>query len=303
MNTLPQSVCDQILGRMMDEARLVRAWNCFAQAGLSPLLIKGWSTVRLYPGDSGRRLGDIDLCFHPDEIEAAVELKARHPDALATVDLHQSVPDLPDRSWNELIERSVQVSLQNESIRILAPEEHLRLTCRHLVRHGLKAERMWNDVRVLLQTRSATFDWDECLRGDEVTSNWVRAICDLVQSQESNRFPERPEPKRCPKWFQRVVTMIRTTDREKRSLGFYFRHPRIGIKVLMFRTFNPVRAAFYNRVFPRNSLHLVAVVLYDIARREVSRFLVSDRRRRISAARKDGRTCSVHSPGHQTCFR
>jgi hypothetical protein len=53
------------------------------------------------------------------------------------VDLHVAVPDLPDRPWDEVFRRSRLAALGEVAVRVLGPEDQLRLLCLHLARHGI----------------------------------------------------------------------------------------------------------------------------------------------------------------------
>src|SRR5205807_1179327 len=81
------------------------------------------------------------------------------------VDLHEGMPDLPDRSWDEVYRRSRLVRLRNSDVRILGAEDHLRLTCFHLLRHGAWCPLWLCDVVVILESLPPGFDWDYCKHG------------------------------------------------------------------------------------------------------------------------------------------
>src|SRR5262245_55546776 len=60
-----------VLGAAHREQLIQETVGCLAAAGIEPILIKGWATVRTY-GEAGLRpMGDIDLCVRPDQLEAA----------------------------------------------------------------------------------------------------------------------------------------------------------------------------------------------------------------------------------------
>ena len=64
--------------------------------GVEPILIKGWSSARLYPEAGLRPSCDIDLCVPVSQLATASAALSSAPLPCA-VDLHEGVPDLPDR--------------------------------------------------------------------------------------------------------------------------------------------------------------------------------------------------------------
>src|SRR5262249_38660044 len=80
------------------------------RVGVEPILIKGWSSARLYPEPGLRPAADVDLCVPADRLAiAAVALPS--PALPCPIDLHGDVPDLPDRGWEEIWRRSHRLAL------------------------------------------------------------------------------------------------------------------------------------------------------------------------------------------------
>src|SRR5208283_3582020 len=96
------------------------------------------------------------------------------------VDLHRGTPDLPDRTWEQVHRHSRLMSLGREDVRILGAEDHLRLVCLHLVRHGAWRPLWLCDVAAALEARPMDFDWDYCLSGKRRLTRWVIAVLGLA---------------------------------------------------------------------------------------------------------------------------
>ena len=227
---------------------MIRVWKRLESAGLRPILIKGWSTARLYPDPDKRSLGDIDLCFTPSELPKALALRRAFPRDFLETDYHEGFPDLPDRTWDELFARSQLIAVAGTAIRVLASEEHLRLTCRHLMRHGGITERMLQDVAAIVNAVPDGFDWNECLRGDEHVSRGVLAIVGLASRLAGARIrdPNIRERAICPEWLVEAMPHVwdtwqfpnapPTESRDDRGLAQRW-------KVLWYNWLNPLLAA------------------------------------------------------------
>jgi len=240
------------------ERLLVDSWRSLEAAGLQPILIKGWSSARLYRDPSRRLLGDIDVCFTPADLQVALDLRKTSPGTLWNADLHEGVPDLPDRSWDEVFARTRLVALDGVQIRILALEDHLRLVCRHLLRSGAQHEKMILDVAATLEAIGPAFDWDEALRGDWRITRWVLALVGLahVLYQAPIADEHIRQLARCPQWLVEFGPQIWSTRHAKVGGMHYLRNPRDLPRGTLTRWLNPVRASFQLGVLPRNWLHL-----------------------------------------------
>ena len=148
-------------------------------AGLNPVLAKGWAIARLYPESGLRPYGDIDLLVGPEAFSAAGV-----PPSVggAPVDLHRRFAELDDRPLDELYRRSQLVALGDVDVRILGPEDHLRLLCLHLLKHGFWRPTWLCDVGVALDCMPGDFDWEYFLSGKEQRTSW--AVCVLLVAHQ-----------------------------------------------------------------------------------------------------------------------
>jgi hypothetical protein len=146
-------------------------------AGVEPLLAKGWAIARHYPEPGLRPYSDIDLIVRPEERDRARRALAALPPAGPPVDWHVGTERLDSRSFEELAVRSEAVALGDTAIRVLGPEDHLRVLSMHALRHDVGRPIWLCDLAVALATRSPSFDWRRCLGPDARGADWV--LCAL----------------------------------------------------------------------------------------------------------------------------
>src|SRR5262249_7200865 len=149
---------DLALAAAERERDIVEVIDCLHSGGVEPILIKGWTAARHYAEPGLRPYGDIDVSVYPEQLDTAKNLlnSAAFPTWL--VDLHGGVPDLVDRGWSMLFQRSQLLQLGETEVRVLSPEDHLRLLCLHLARHGAYRPLWLCDVAAALEARPADFD-------------------------------------------------------------------------------------------------------------------------------------------------
>ena len=187
-------------------AELTRAMRA---AKAEPLLLKGWAAARLYAEPALRPLGDIDVCVRPNHRDIALPVVR----ALVTsdnpyVDLHTSLPDLPDRSLDEVFADSRLVVLEGVQIRVLSPEDHLRCLALHFFRHGATRPLSLCDIGAALESIPTDFDWDYCLRGDARLTDRLVCAAGLAATLLGARLPTSPLTARTqslPRWLTRAV--------------------------------------------------------------------------------------------------
>jgi hypothetical protein len=147
--------------RWQDSRALIRRMR---SVGVEPILVKGWAIGRCYP-QGARPLGDLDLCVRPEDHAAAERLTSEYTDWRLTVDLKSGCPLLPHANYADLLERSVLVPAEDIEIRVLGPEHHLQLLCRHTLIHGCGRALWVCDIAAALEARPPEFDWGLCLSG------------------------------------------------------------------------------------------------------------------------------------------
>src|SRR5262249_56305882 len=121
-------------GGGVEERRVAGAVARLQAAGVEPLLAKGWAIARLYPRPGLRPYGDLDLYVRPSDYATA--RTALDAAGTIAVDLHRGLADLDDRDHEVVLGRAAVEHAAGVPVRVLAAEDHLRLLCRHFLRHG-----------------------------------------------------------------------------------------------------------------------------------------------------------------------
>ncbi len=101
------------------ESQIQKALAVLREAGVEPLLAKGFAAAQLYPEQGLRPYGDIDLYVRPEQHRTArMALNAAIP---GPVDLHRGFLELDDRRLEEVFGRARQLNLGGVEVRLLAP--------------------------------------------------------------------------------------------------------------------------------------------------------------------------------------
>jgi hypothetical protein len=206
---LQQAYRFQTLCAALMEDRLQQVLAHCRASGVEPLVDKGWAVGRLYPEPGLRPSGDIDLFVGPGQHKTAVALLAG-PAGHWNVDLHQGIPELADRSLDDLYARSQLVQLGEMQVRIPGAEDQLRHLCLHLLKHGAWRPLWLCDIAVALELRPARFDWDCCLRGSRREAEAVACAIGLAHQLLGVDVAETPVASRAkclPPWL--VPTVLR----------------------------------------------------------------------------------------------
>jgi hypothetical protein len=230
----------------LHETNLKEVVKLLRASEAEPILVKGWAIARLYPESGLRPYGDLDICVSPKDYSLAREaLRAagdRHP-----VDLHKGTELLVDREWDELFERSRLVQLEETTVRVLAPEDHLRLLCFHLLRHGIERPIGLCDIAVALEARSRDFDWQTCLGASRKRADWVVSVIGLAKQllgAETGEVPFKIKQSQ-PGWI--VSCVLKAWGRsftnhftQAAPMEFYQHHPRGLARALAARWPTPI---------------------------------------------------------------
>jgi hypothetical protein len=173
---LKHAYISQVLGEELQEKEIVQAFEVLRSAGIEPLLAKGWAITRHYPGPGLRSYTDIDLCVGSQERSTAADTLSELVAQGCWLDLHTEFRPL-DRTVEELYLHSRLVSLGETEIRVLGPEDQLRLSCLHMLYHGVFRPVWLCDLGLALESLPSDFDWDYFLTGKLRNSDGV--LCAL----------------------------------------------------------------------------------------------------------------------------
>lgn len=162
----------------MHERQLALAMGVLRDAGIDALLGKGWAVARHYARPALRPYGDIDLFLRSGDKARALDVLRRAGHAVP-VDLHGGFAELRDRG-EALFARAVTVDVPGAAVRVLGPEDHLRLVALHLLRHGGSRPIWLCDVGALVESGRASLDWNLVLEGRAQDAHAVASVVGLA---------------------------------------------------------------------------------------------------------------------------
>ena len=210
------------LAKKKAERAILEAFRAFREHDIEPVLIKGWAAARNYPPDKPRFYGDIDLAVSADQYDRARSLIGSERSPIKGVDLHRELRHLDTVNWNKLFSRSELVRVDDDEIRILAPEDHLRVLCAHWLTAGGEYRERLFDIVYAVENRPPTFDWSICL--DEVSPNrrtWVLSTIGLAHKYlglSLEGLPFADQAVNLPGWLTRCVERGWAADVKLRGL-------------------------------------------------------------------------------------
>ena len=236
------------------EFQIVKAFEIFRSHRLDPILLKGWAAARNYPPERHRVFADIDLAVSRDDYARAFELT--HSATLNTIniDIHCELRHLDTLSWQTLYERSETIPLDGTDIRVLSPEDHLRVLCAHwLTDGGQYRERLW-DIYYAIVNRPKDFDWKKCLGSvTAIRRNWVLTTIAITQKYlelDVGELPIENELPPIPKWMDDCLAKEWSSEVRLRSL-----HTCLDDRKLFFQQIrkrippNPIQATIESEAF------------------------------------------------------
>lgn len=243
----------QTLRAAVREGELESLFALLGAAGVDALLVKGWAAGRAYPEQGLRPTGDIDLYVRPSQCAAAREVLRSPEGRRFWVDLHEGFGELSESKAEELYARSRLLSVGGSRVRVPGEEDHLRLLCFHLLRHGAWRPLWLCDVAAAVESRGEGFDWGLLLGGSRRRANWVLSALGLAHGLLGARVEETPAARaaeRLPRWLapavlERWASPYATEQaplKHHAPMRAYMRRPRGLLKDLQRRWPGPVEA-------------------------------------------------------------
>lgn len=198
-----------VLQRKLQAVRAVRAFGLFREQGIEPVLIKGLAAAEFYPPGKVRDSVDMDLAVAAEDYERAVQIgKDAAPLGLA-IDVHRELRHLDTVPWDDLVANSRRIEAEGSTIRVLRPEDHLRVLCVHwLTDGGEEREKLW-DIYYAIENRPADFDWHRFLDVVSPTRRrWLVCTIGLAHRFLGLRIDDTPvaaEALDIPEWLPKAV--------------------------------------------------------------------------------------------------
>ena len=228
-----------LLQRKTSELRAQQAFSLFRASSIEPILIKGLAADRFYPEAKLRNSVDMDLAVSADDFEAATAVsRSAEANGLA-IDLHRELRHLDTVSWNDLFANSHLLQLDGGSIRILRPEDHLRVLCVHwLTDGGTNKNRLW-DIYYVINNCLADFDWNRFLNTvDNERRRWLTCTVGLASRYldlDLTGTPVSDAADKLPQWLIFAVEREWASTTRLLPLHVCLNDPRLLIRQILKR--------------------------------------------------------------------
>jgi len=238
------------------EEDITTVFTLLQNAGVEPILAKGWAVARLYPDTSLRPYGDIDLYVRPGQYQSATRALASAEGKRFVVDLHDRFDSSDGSSIDDLYQRSQLVSLGDARVRVPSHEDHLRILCLHFLRHGAFRPLWLCDIAVAVETRAADFDWKICLGKNARRADWIACSIGLAHRLLGANIDDTPVANRAktlPVWlisnvlkqWETPYSMSQPPVSYAAPMSKYLRDPRGLLADLRRRWPNAIEATVY----------------------------------------------------------
>jgi len=245
----------QALQSAIHEQRIVTAFHLLRDAGIEPILIKGWAVARFYPHPTLRAYGDVDLVVNPAEYSAARRALDQNEAGSWWIDLHSEVSELRNRPWEELFARSRMEHLRETRVRVLCPEDSLALLAIHFFKHGAWRPSWLCDIALMIESLPRRFDWDLCFGSNQRRACWIASSIVLAHrllGAQIDAVPLAAQVRDIPGWLIDATLKqwgnLHTRDHlpvQPRPLFAHsLRSPRNLLKELRARWPDPITATF-----------------------------------------------------------
>lgn len=193
------------ISQKVKEDWITKTFEHLRKNEIEPILIKGRANAEFYPNKFERQYHDIDICVSPENFKKAEFLLKNNLTKYGVVDLHDGLRHLDTLDWENLYENSILLELNNHKIRILRPEDHLRILAVHWLMDGGEYKDRLYDIFWVVKNRPKDFDWERCL--NSVSQNrryWIICVIGLTHKYLKLNIDDLPfshEAKQLPKWL------------------------------------------------------------------------------------------------------
>jgi putative nucleotidyltransferase-like protein len=194
------------------QVKALRAVTLLRNNGIEPILIKGVAAGRYYPEDDLRDCIDVDLAVAAEDYDRALEIARSDAADGFAIDLHCELRHLDTVEWKDLLQNSIELEFTGGSVRVLRPEDHLRVLCVHWLTDGGVNQDRLRDIYYTVENREPDFDWSRFL--DPVSKRrkrWLTCTIGLAHrflGLEVDDTPVAESAGDLPLW------LIKTVERE-----------------------------------------------------------------------------------------
>jgi len=250
--TLRDTYRHQSLRSGVHEQSVEKVFRLLREAGVDGFLIKGWAAAILYEEHDLRPAGDIDLCVRPEHHDKALAVLT---DGNCSSDLHTSLAEIGERSFDDLLARTRTVPLGAENVRTLCTEDHLALLCIHLLKHGGWRPLWLCDIAAVVESLPSNFNWEMCLGKHEQRARWIACTLGLAErllQADISRVPLTRDQMRVPEWitetllyhWSRLFPGDALPMRPAQLMSVTLRERRDIVKSILERWPDPITATF-----------------------------------------------------------
>lgn len=161
------------LNKLRDLYGFLRDRDC------EPVLIKGAAAAANYPKPFQRVFGDVDLAVAPSDYR---RVQALIRETSFNVDLHRGLRHLDTLEWEDLFRNTVLNDLGGVLVRVLRPEDHLRVMCTHWLNDGgADRTRLW-DIFFAIGNRPPEFEPERFIGvAPENRKKWLLIVLAVVR--------------------------------------------------------------------------------------------------------------------------
>ncbi|MGH9927668.1 MAG: nucleotidyltransferase family protein, partial [Pyrinomonadaceae bacterium] len=124
------------------------------------------------------------------------------------VDVHEGAAHLDEKPYEDLFASAIVVDLEGAPVRILRPEDHLRILVVHFLHHGAWRPAGLCDIALMIENVDSKFDWDRCLTGDRKRARWITCTIELANhllGANIDKVPSEIRHEAMPRWLEPAV--------------------------------------------------------------------------------------------------
>lgn len=230
-DTITDDIRWNLLQLKAHRQRAAKAFSIFRRHGIEPILIKGIAAGQWYPELNPRLSIDTDLAVSREDFEKADKIAKSKEASGVAIDLHRELRHLDTVPWSDLFANSTLIEIEGEEVRVLRPEDHLRVICVHWLNDGAEyKERLW-DVYYAVENRPGDFNWDRFLNIVSPTRRkWLVCTIGLAHRYLGLNIDDTPikeEALDLPGWLPIAVERAWADPVRLRPIHLYLTKPSI----------------------------------------------------------------------------